>query len=409
MIVFLILFLVALSGANYLLFRDALYPAFVQSVLWTVLCGVILGLEQQYWPLRTLTLITIGAGSFCFSMSCYLATYGHQPRKHRAWRIVEVPGRGSTMLATALSAGLLPFYVLRALQIAEAGPLDSFFFNLRWMLNEGGESFGPIEYAILFSFFASAVAVGRLYIGNRAPMDVTLAIVAVVSAFTYATFASGRTFFFILVFLLMTPMVVLRYVSAAKAGLIGGGVLLGLFVLIGVFLRSISQPDSIAQIAPQAFNSFMHYLIGGTYALDTLLHQNMTLDYGANTFRFFYSLANAMGYDVEVKPLVQEFSYPFPTNVYTIYQPYLMDLGLGFAMLIMILLGGFHGFLYRKVTGQEIRFGYLIVLSVAMYPLFMQFFQDQYFNLTSTWIQFTIVYLLFVKHRALIKLLVPGI
>src|SRR5438128_12375967 len=104
-------------------------------------------------------------------------------------------------------------------------------------------------------------------------------------------------------------------------------------------------------------------------------------------FRTIFAVFNKIGFEIEVPPLIKEYQYtPFASNVYTVYQPYFDDFSVFGILLIQFFLGLFHGFLYKKIESRKPI--YIILYSISLYPLFMQFFQDQYFNLLSTWIQY---------------------
>lgn len=111
--------------------------------------------------------------------------------------------------------------------------------------------------------------------------------------------------------------------------------------------------------------------------------------FGENTFRFLRAVLNSIGYNLKTNSLVNNFvniSNDNASNVYTFYHYYAMDFGMIYALIIQFFIGVFHGYLYVKMTRKSPFWVYLFALSI--YPLLMQFFQDQYFSLTSTWIQY---------------------
>lgn len=126
------------------------------------------------------------------------------------------------------------------------------------------------------------------------------------------------------------------------------------------------------------------------------------LDYGKNTFRFIYAVFDSIGYDVKVNELTNEFvtlNNGLSSNVYTIYYFYAKDFGLTFSLVVISIVGSIHGVLYSNHFSQKKI--WVILYSLSIYPLIMQFFQDQYISLLSTWIQF-IVYT-FLINRYILK------
>ena len=97
-------------------------------------------------------------------------------------------------------------------------------------------------------------------------------------------------------------------------------------------------------------------------------------------------------------PLVQNFisiGNGVTTNVYTFYQYYISDFGCIYALLIQFLVGIFHGVSYKNMSQMKNYWIYIFCFSI--YPLIMQFFQDQYISLMSTWIQILIFGFVFLR------------
>lgn len=110
--------------------------------------------------------------------------------------------------------------------------------------------------------------------------------------------------------------------------------------------------------------------------------------YGLNTFRFFIAIYDDIAKTHLANNLVQSFITIGPnavTNVYTIYKYYADDFGLGYALIVQFLIGIIHGVSYKKMSESN-TYG-IYVYSILIYPLIMQFFEDQYFSLASTWVQ----------------------
>jgi oligosaccharide repeat unit polymerase len=89
--------------------------------------------------------------------------------------------------------------------------------------------------------------------------------------------------------------------------------------------------------------------------------------------------------NIQPVALIKEFTYvPDLTNVYTVYEVYFRDFSYSGILIPPLFLVG-HYWLYRKA----LLFGgvWIFYYSASVYPLVMQFFQDQYFSILSLWIQ----------------------
>lgn len=115
-----------------------------------------------------------------------------------------------------------------------------------------------------------------------------------------------------------------------------------------------------------------------------------TLLYGQNTFRFFISVIKKMGVDVVVATTVSEFveTNGIEGNVYTVLRWYVEDFGLWWAIVIQFILGMIYGRLYRKsVARNSLNIKSIIWISMLMFPLINQFFDDKYTSIFSIWLQ----------------------
>lgn len=139
-------------------------------------------------------------------------------------------------------------------------------------------------------------------------------------------------------------------------------------------------------------SEFQIYLSGGIIAFsDTLSSHSFTRN-GANTFRLFIALGDMLFGTHNAVPLVNEFitiGNGITTNVYTFYDFYIRDFGVLYALIMQYIVAVIHGVSYSKMKKGNL-FG-IFIFSMLSYPLIMQFFQDQYFSLLSTWVQIFVV------------------
>lgn len=145
-------------------------------------------------------------------------------------------------------------------------------------------------------------------------------------------------------------------------------------------------------------NEFSLYLSGGVVAfIETAKNHSFTY-FGQNTFRFFYAIFDKLFNTTSSVDLVNEFTKinsSLTTNVYTFYDFYLRDFGILYAIFIQFIVSILHGISYKGACKKSPFQIYLF--SMLSYPLIMQFFQDQYFSLTSTWIQIILVGIIMIK------------
>jgi oligosaccharide repeat unit polymerase len=139
------------------------------------------------------------------------------------------------------------------------------------------------------------------------------------------------------------------------------------------------------------------YLSGSIVAFGNSFKNHEYMYGGKNTFRFLIAIGDALFGTSNALKLTNEFTVisNLRTNVYTFYDFYLRDFGVGYALLAQFVVSCIHGASYKKMKEGNIFFTYLF--SLLSYPLVMQFFQDQYCSLLSTWIQIVLVGILTLK------------
>lgn len=86
--------------------------------------------------------------------------------------------------------------------------------------------------------------------------------------------------------------------------------------------------------------------------------------------------------------LIQQFIFvPYPTNVYTVYSPYIKDYGRVYAWILIFLFGLIHTWLFNNAFFlHQAKFG--LYYTLLLFPLLISFFMDFYLTITSMWLQF---------------------
>jgi oligosaccharide repeat unit polymerase len=376
------LFALALGSAAYL--HDVTHPAALLPGMWGTVGAAYLLLPHglrtvslETWMLVSLACVAFALGSLAASGRSSPAHCGRVDST--AWR--------PTLFWIALLG--LPLFAQRAIQIADTAAFtDSTLINLRIALTgEDGElqTYGLLGYLIPVAFTSTLVELAASTRKGFTPRGwIALAI-----SIGYSVLATGRSYLFLLAIALAFIALVQRrirpltlaWLSAASVGV--------LFFGMGWLFNKIGE-DSPNVNALGAVEALSLYLLGSVAGFDLWMVEPQPLDWGINVFRSVLAVGAAAGLPLPVVPLVKDYVFvPEPTNVYTVFMPYVQDFGRLGALCFLAFFGWLHARLYRVARGDDPR--WVILYSLAMYPLLMQFFQDQYFSLLTTWVQYTVL------------------
>jgi len=210
-------------------------------------------------------------------------------------------------------------------------------------------------------------------------------------AIIYSIFSTARIVFFFLFFTILGLKIFgskfkIRNVALFTLLIIS---IYSLFDLFRVNSGSLDGP--LLEIIGNTQLNFMQYLLGPLSAFDRFLSEPSYLHFGENVFRTIYAIL----YKLEISNVppqnsLQNFiAVPFLTNVYTVYQTYILDFGFIGAIFFIFLFGLFHSSLYYKAkTGDPY---YIYFYAVLIHPLITSFFSDQYFSILSHWMQYLLL------------------
>lgn len=390
-----------LAWINWLRYRDPLYPAFVHAVVWALALSFLALLREDFLPVGSMTLTIIGAGAAAFSAGVFVATHRHLPFRHKN-TCQTAPGKLPAMLLLGLVLLVLPLMLYKAYTLASDGPFDLPLANLRHALSDGKEEtggYGPIFYFIIIAFFAAAVQVIRFLGPHPGNTRATLWL-AILVAISYGILSSGRGVLLWAVFTLAMIPVVLRRISAGRAAFWLGVTGLAIFVLPGMMMgKGGNFATDVSENIDTMARSMELYLLASIPALDQVVTQGSPLDLGLNTFRAPIKLLHLMGFDLPVRPLIQDFvEVPMPTNIYTVYHPYFLDFGVMVLPSVQFILGFLHGTAYRGATTARPSPGFVYLYALSIFPLIFQFTSDNYFSASAVWAQYFLLTYLFM-HR----------
>lgn len=395
-----LLILAFVSILNWWRYRDVFYPAFAQSAVWLVLLVLLWVFRADFDPVHGATLAVVASGVVAFSLGCLVFTFGHRPcfRPAPAFR---VPASGAALALLAVTGLSLPVVLFMAYQMATSGPTDLPFLNLRFAVAKveeeaPGSVYGLFIYVFQLAYFSAALQV-MLWVNGRQTRRVWV-LAAILIALAYGVLSTGRSILIgMMMTLIMIPMVQ-RSLSVRKT--LGGFVLLsgGLFIGLGWLMGKGGHLGlDASELLEILGDTFRIYLLSSVPALDHALQQASPLEMGENSFRSVFALLHAIGFDVGVRPLVQDFiDVPYSTNIYTLYLPYYKDFGWMALPLVQFVFGVAYGALYRAVSGDRTNLAAVFLFAYAFWPLLGQFGGDPYFSLLSQWVQVLALCLVFL-------------
>lgn len=300
------------------------------------------------------------------------------------------------LLATTQMATLicLPIAFREATSLASGDDIFSMqgYVKLRASMTHEGHGFGLIAY---ISIIAHVIASLRFFMPRKNWRDWLYLIAALIASSFFIYISTGRTFALLVICLCAVPLIISGQ-SQLRGFIVGLGLTVILFSVITTMTnKGLAVDESFASNIESIRDSIKPYTVAPLLAMSTVFDGNIPHQYGENTFRFFISFLHASNLTTHPPvELIKEYVYvPLATNVYTVYEPYYRDFSVA-GMFIPPFLLVLHWWLYknaRRIGGQ-----WIFYYSASVYPLVMQFFQDQYFSAISMWIQISFWYWLFI-------------
>lgn len=376
---------------NWVRFRDYVYPALVQSLLWAVIVTLFTIKKHDFLPVSRTTWVILTLGPASFTMGAFIATYGHVPFRGRNY-LRRLPKRLPSYLLVFCTLALLPYLAMKAYAFATQGPFQNGFANLRYAMTTGSGTtggYGILAYLFPLAFFAAGIQMLR-FAGSTSRNGRFITWLSIATAFVYGVLSSGRGILLTLLLIIFMIPIVLRTVRVIPAALLLATLSFLMFVTLGVLMwKGGNVKATFSENVSSMATTIEVYLLASIPAFDHLVRSGSPYYFGEYSFRTFFAVLRAIGVNVSVKPLVQDFVYvPMPTNIYTVYQPYFLDFGLPALPLAQFIFGFLHGFIYRKATIYRPHPFYVFLLSILMLPLVSQYGGDLYFSLLSMWIQY---------------------
>jgi len=389
-----------LFAANFhIMKRKIIHPAVLFSLLWFVilLAHFVFSytLLNELYPLHTSTYLLLFIGVVAFSAGSFLQTVIWQKNELRYSTALgkiqrDEPSTTLRYILLAIIAIGLPFYIIASYRLFLISNIDNFFVGLRTELVYGNTDIGLTKYLISLSFVVFAVNLYAYFI-KKSKRNLTLAIFSFLITITYVIFFTGRGLFL----MILAIYVGIAYLHNKNFSFNKLLLIFGLFILLFISFGIIygkggSKFASLKENIEPVTETTAIYLVSSLNALDLELQDNFDVDYsGNNSLRLFKKIAEKLGLvrNAQVVKLEAEFvTVPYPTNVFTVYSPYLKDFGRLYAWIMIAIFGFLHTWLYEKAANTK-SLRYSLYYSFLLFPLLISFFMDFYLSIFSTWVQ----------------------
>jgi oligosaccharide repeat unit polymerase len=378
-----LIFFLLLVVLNYRAQRSVLYPPFIFCAMWLLDLVVIrLGLIELD-SVHGNTLAIVAAGAASFSVGGLLACLA--PRKLlRIHLFPHRPERTTDFLRNALMIFLLcglpvMFYHTWQLSRSQGSGLNILAQAHQEML-EGSQSGEHSLLAIMLGYFVSiAICVSLLFATGKKDRIFWGATVVAVAVCILTT---GRTN----LLLLISGLSAIRLLQIKQESLLGAIRILrwpiALFFALYVGLLFINKNTNtmIGGVTGFAMYYVLSYIAGPLAAFDSVVQSPADfITTTSHTFQLPLRLAAMLHLTEYTMPPAfdSDVFVPFPTNVYTVFKFYFLELGVSGAVVLLLCVGLLHSLLYLKAR-QGGRFS-TYLFAYSMYPVLMVTFDDQYY------------------------------
>lgn len=384
-----------------LITKDFLHPGFLFCIPWIVFLSCLFLSDYDY-DSSSFCYIYFLVGSVLFELGCLI---GHKRVKRKERFIVKSERtfhvNYQSLKCIVFAEIIFILYLLyRYFIVIRSSYAGSIYATC--ILNRDAIENGLTTYGRNFIFaigICMIIGYSCIRLEEQKRYKKYMRIQLVIYLFLAASKLTRNGILFAVIPIFMAFIVVTKQnnVQIMKKMLIAIVLFLMLFVVITVMKYSYLFSDG--NFVGVILDQLVVYGSGGFVAFQKQFDAMNFVRYGgANTFRFFMAIFDKIAGTNYALPLVQQFTSIGPgitTNVYTFYYWYANDFGVVYALFMQFLIGIVHGISYRKMSQMNLLGIYVYCLLI--YPLVMQIFQDQYWSLSSSWIQFLILGIIFLK------------
>lgn len=398
----LYVFLITIAAMMYISYRtyqDVLSPSFLYCLMWLV-SGIGLLISGYPHHNDSYSYLVFIAGAILFQVGYGLIPQKQPSRKKPSQAITY--RLNSKVFLFLLAAEVLFTLVYLALLVVFIR--SNFLYNLFTSFYANKSSFAGLLVFGYVKKIINAVTIALICLSGHIQKEDQRVFSRILMGQVVIGILCGLTEFTrngILMALL--PMIMAYFISRARPSKKSLGLIAGFGVLFLLVFLYVAVSKNTVSMEAYGFLETMQqqlrvYLASPMAAFTRVMDQGgWPLQYGGNTFRFLIAIADRIFHTDYANPLVQAFTAvgTDTTNVYTFYQFYMQDFGVLYALLVQFVLGLGYALIYRNAAEGKMFFRYLYALSI--YPLVMQFFNDQYVSLLSTWMQYLVYGLLLFR------------
>ena len=385
--VLVIIILLFITGIQYRRYRDILCPAVMMNIMW-ILSVCFSTMLAPNFNMKFETGILLILGALFFQIGFRISSSGSY---HNQTLYIVRP----KVLKLSVFI-LIPFFFISMKSLYDNMIENALYEALR------GEDAETITVGGYFAKFIQYISILFIILYNRPenkfqkkrlkPYVFIICAMGFITAIMNAT-RNGMLFYFLP--FIAALMLSNNFSNKKQLQYLGISVIAFLLYYAYISFNKYSWAYESSNSEDVLSSEIITYLSGSIIAFDNAIESHSFTRMGSNVFRFFIAISDSMFGTSRAIRLANEFetAYGVSTNVFTFYDFYLRDFGIVFAIFMQFVISCVHGISYKcrhTVSG-------LFFYSMLSYPLIMQFFQDQYISLLSTWVQVIIVFFIVLK------------
>ncbi len=377
-----LIFFLLLAILNYWAQRSVLYPPFIFCTMWLLDLAVLRSGLIEVDPVHGNTLAILAAGGTAFSMGGLLA--GFAPRELlRIHLFPPKPERMPHFLRNLLTVGLLcGLFILfdETLQLSRSvGSGPNILANARVAMVNAAQNGELTQQSFVLNYFTPfAILVSLLFATEKRDREYWI-VTAV--AFVGCVLSTGRGDLLVLI----SGLSGIRLIQTGQESLLKAlrhlrwPIALFLTLYIGLIFSNKNTEGMNGGFTSIATYFVLSYIVGPLAAFDKVVqHPADFVTGGSHTFQFPLKLAAALHLtNYTAPPLLDAFTFvPFPTNVYTVFKFYFVEIGTVWTLVFLFVFGLFHTLLYVKAKRGGRLSAFLFAFSI--YAVITVIFDDSY-------------------------------
>jgi oligosaccharide repeat unit polymerase len=358
-----------------------LYPPFVFTSIWLFdVSFYATGLVQMN-PLHSITYL-------CIVLACLAFTLGGAATallpdwilrtKTTFWTHEQSTGTGRKLFITSLILAFPIFIMLIYRSGTNAGSFslaNAKAAQLGALVGQDSPHSSLSPMYVLFALSTTFIC----YIEKRDKLSfLCIALTCIVGALS-----GGRT----LILQLIVGIVCIYLIRTKKDSVRSSYRIAAIAAFLALASALVFLVKNMAQVGNDAGQALQFYILGyvvsGLGPLDYVLtHPAEYMHIPNHTFKFLLQAGQVLGLGTTPPPAMDEYLWiPFPTNVYTMFKPYITDFGFEGMLVAMFLLAFLQTTLYRRaLRGNNIS---LLLTALLLYATILSPFDDLYIEVKN--------------------------